>query len=64
MVGSLIALGMGRLGPEGLLRIRDAFDRAELAACAPPHGLCLMEVAYTPEECDALLAKNPAPPSF
>ncbi len=64
MVGSLMALGTGQLTPEGLLRIRDAFDRPQLAACAPPHGLCLMGVGYAPEECDSLINENPPPPSF
>jgi tRNA pseudouridine38-40 synthase len=64
MVGSLMALGRGLLSMEGLLRIRDEFDRPQLAACAPAHGLCLMGVGYTPEECDAVLAEDPEPPNF
>lgn len=64
MTGTLVAMGQGKLGPERLLRIRDAGERPQLIYCAPPDGLCLMGVAYTLEERDRLLASHPPPPSF
>lgn len=64
LVGSLVAMGRGRLSEARLLRIRDAGGRPELIYCAPPQGLCLMGVAYDDAERAALLAAAPPPPSF
>lgn len=64
MVGTVAAMGRGQIDKARLLRIRDEGVRPELIYCAPPHGLCLMGVAYTPEEIEAMLAANPVPPSF
>lgn len=64
MAGSLVAMGLGKLDRARLLRIRDLGERPQLVYCAPPHGLCLMGVAYTDEERRAFLAATPTPPSF
>lgn len=48
MVGTLVAVGRGRLRAgemAGLIRQR---DRSAAAQPAPPHGLCLWEVRYPP----------------
>jgi tRNA pseudouridine38-40 synthase len=56
LVGALLAVGEGRRPPEwpGSLLARD--QRADDVAVAPPHGLCLVEVGYPPD--DALLARQ------
>ncbi|HOE97009.1 MAG TPA: tRNA pseudouridine(38-40) synthase TruA [Candidatus Sumerlaeota bacterium] len=64
MVGSLAALAGGRLSRERFLRILEQGERPQLAACAPPGGLCLMGVAYSEAEREELLARTPPPPSF
>jgi tRNA pseudouridine38-40 synthase len=46
IVGTLVAVGLGRLSPEDFPRILAARDRGQAAATAPAHGLFLMEVKY------------------
>ena len=46
IVGSLIAVGLGRLSVEDFKRIFEGCDRNKAAPTAPPHGLCLYEVFY------------------
>jgi tRNA pseudouridine38-40 synthase len=46
IVGTLVAVGLGKLSPEDFPRIIAARDRAQAAATAPAHGLFLMEVRY------------------
>jgi tRNA pseudouridine38-40 synthase len=64
MAGTLVAMGLGSIDRERLLAIRDAGERPKLIYCAPPEGLCLMGVAYTEQEREAMRAAHPAPPSF
>ena len=64
MVGTLVAMGQGQIDRERLLRILDAGERPQLILCAPPHGLCLMGVAYNESDRQAMLAAHPSPPSF
>ncbi len=50
LVGALLAVGEGRRDvawPAGLLARR---ERADEVAVAPPHGLCLEEVGYPPDD--------------
>lgn len=46
MVGTLVAVGRGRLEPAGVSRLLAGGDRSMAGATAPPQGLCLMEVYY------------------
>jgi tRNA pseudouridine38-40 synthase len=46
IVGTLLAVGRGMLGEEAVARVLDARDRGQAGPTAPPHGLCLMAVAY------------------
>jgi len=46
IVGTLLDVGRGTLGPEDLERILHSKDRQGAGRTAPPHGLCLMEVMY------------------
>ncbi len=46
IVGTLIEVGRGKLGPGDMLRILDARDRARAGPTAPAKGLCLMNVEY------------------
>jgi tRNA pseudouridine38-40 synthase len=64
MAGTLVAMGRGQIDQERFLKIRDQGERPQLIYCAPPHGLCLMAVAYGEEERQRILAANPAPPRF
>jgi tRNA pseudouridine38-40 synthase len=64
MTGTLVAMGLGQLDEVRLLRIRDQGERPQLVYCAPPEGLCLMGVAYSEAERQALLDAAPQPPSF
>lgn len=45
-VGTLAAVGLGRLSPEDVPRILEARDRRFAAACAPARGLFLVRVIY------------------
>jgi len=57
IVGTLTSIGRGQLTPEDVPAILQARDRTAAGPTAPPEGLCLRWVAYTPEECDAQLAR-------
>jgi tRNA pseudouridine38-40 synthase len=46
LVGTLLAVGEGRLEPEAIDAILGACDRAAAGPVAPPHGLCLERVVY------------------
>lgn len=46
LVGTLVAVGSGKITPRQFGEILDAGDRNLAAATAPPHGLCLIRVAY------------------
>ena len=46
LVGTLVAVGRGRLRAGDMTAIVRARDRARAAEPAPPHGLCLWEVLY------------------
>ena len=46
IVGTLVAVGMGQIKPEAVDAIRQAGDRRQASATAPPHGLFLVKVAY------------------
>lgn len=46
MVGTLVDVGRGKIGPEAMGTIREAADRSLAGATAPSHGLCLMCVSY------------------
>lgn len=46
MVGTLVAVGKGKLKPEGVARIIEAKDRSAAGMTAPPQGLTLIEVRY------------------
>lgn len=46
IVGTLLAVGRGRLDAEGFAAAFRAADRGRGASAAPPHGLCLVRVDY------------------
>ena len=46
IVGTLVAVGLGRITPADFAAIRDSLDRSQAAATAPPHGLFLVSVTY------------------
>lgn len=46
MVGTLVAVGRGKLEPDIVRRLLADGDRSMAGATAPPQGLCLMEVYY------------------
>ncbi len=46
IVGTLAAVGQGRLAPEAVARILESRDGSRAAPPAPPHGLCLTRVWY------------------
>lgn len=46
LVGTLVAVGRGRITPEDARRILDAGARSAAPATAPASGLCLVRVAY------------------
>lgn len=64
MVGTVVAMGLGKIDRERLLLIRDKGQRPQLVYCAPPEGLCLMGVGYNEEQRRDILEAHPAPPSF
>jgi len=47
IVGTLLAVGRGVLGEEAFAEVLAASDRGKAGPTAPPHGLCLMAVAYS-----------------
>jgi tRNA pseudouridine38-40 synthase len=48
LTGTLVAVGEGRIEPDGMPAILAARDRAAAGPVAPPHGLTLMRVRYAP----------------
>jgi tRNA pseudouridine38-40 synthase len=46
LVGTLIAVGEGKLGPDAMPEVLAAKDRAAAGPVAPPHGLTLVRVSY------------------
>lgn len=46
LVGTLVAVGDGRMDPDSMGDILRARDRAAAGPVAPPHGLCLVRVTY------------------
>jgi tRNA pseudouridine38-40 synthase len=46
IVGTLVAVGLGKISPDDFLRILESRDRTQAAATAPPQGLFLVEVVY------------------
>nr|WP_320133352.1 tRNA pseudouridine(38-40) synthase TruA [uncultured Holophaga sp.] len=46
MAGTLVEVGLGRLGPDAIPGILEARDRSRAGQTAPPHGLCLEKVWY------------------
>lgn len=49
IVGTLVAVGEGKISPDEIENIMDKRDRSAAAPVAPPHGLFLVAVTY-PEE--------------
>ncbi len=49
IVGTLVAVGTGKIDPDDIERIIEAKDRSAAGSVAPPHGLFLVSVSY-PEE--------------
>ena len=48
LVGTLVAVGEGRMDPESMPAILDARDRSAAGPIAPPQGLTLVRVTYSP----------------
>jgi len=48
IVGTLVAVGRGRISPETVLAILKKQDRTLAGATAPAHGLTLVQVSYPP----------------
>ena len=46
MAGTLVYIGMGKIGKGDLSGIIESKDRARAGITAPPEGLCLVEVLY------------------
>lgn len=46
LVGTLVAVGQGRMGPDEVAGVLEARERAAAGPVAPPHGLCLVAVEY------------------
>jgi tRNA pseudouridine38-40 synthase len=46
MVGTLVAVGRGKMEPGNVAILLTEGDRSMAGATAPPQGLCLMEVYY------------------
>lgn len=46
LVGTLLLVGLGRIGPEEVRKILDARDRRKAGPAAPARGLTLIEVRY------------------
>jgi len=47
IVGTLVEAGRGRIAVDDVAKILEARDRTKAGPCAPPQGLCLVEVSYT-----------------
>ncbi len=61
VVGTLVLVGMGKLSPGDVLRIRDARDRALAGPTAPARGLCLVRVDYEAPQA-GVRTPRPSPP--
>ena len=48
MVGTLVAIGRGRLPPEAVRALLESGDRTQAGPTAPPDGLYLTKVTYEP----------------
>jgi tRNA pseudouridine38-40 synthase len=46
LVGTLVAVGEGKMEPGDMPAVLAARDRAKAGPVAPPHGLCLVSVEY------------------
>jgi len=46
IVGTLLAVGRGKLTPEQFQSVLESRDRSQAEAAVPPHGLCLTRVNY------------------
>jgi len=46
MVGTLVAVGEGKLAPDAVAQLLEGKSGVTAGATAPSHGLCLMEVVY------------------
>jgi tRNA pseudouridine38-40 synthase len=46
IIGTLVEVGRGKIGPETMPEILDAKDRSRAGPTAPAHGLCLLSVRY------------------
>jgi tRNA pseudouridine38-40 synthase len=47
IVGTLVDIGLDKIPPDDLGRIRETTDRGKAGITAPPHGLFLVRVNYT-----------------
>jgi tRNA pseudouridine38-40 synthase len=50
IVGTLVQVGHGKLGPQEVARFLQAQDRSLIKQVAPAHGLCLVRVDYAERE--------------
>ena len=48
IVGTLVDVGLGKFAPDDVTSMLAAADRAAAGQVAPPHGLTLWEVGYSP----------------
>lgn len=46
MVGTLVAVGKGKIKPDDVHGVIESKDRTAAAMTAPPQGLCLMKIEY------------------
>jgi tRNA pseudouridine38-40 synthase len=46
LVGTLVAVGEGRMEPDSMAEVLEARDRSGAGPVAPPHGLTLERVVY------------------
>ncbi|VAX20604.1 tRNA pseudouridine(38-40) synthase [hydrothermal vent metagenome] len=46
IVGTLVEAGRGKIAPDDVSTILGKRDRTEAGPCAPPYGLCLVDVVY------------------
>lgn len=59
IVGTLVAIGRGRLPATAMATILQSGQRQLAGATAPAHGLCLLRVFYGPEETTQTNAETP-----
>jgi tRNA pseudouridine38-40 synthase len=50
IMGTLVDIGLGKITPDDLARIRDGEDRSAAGITAPAHGLFLVKVNYVEQE--------------